>query len=166
MHPALDESFSLLLWRQLLATADDILAVRCYYALFRICLLLSTCKTSPSKSNNLPLVYLPHYRFEVRAVLGFALEARPHRIRLLCDFCLSGRDFAHRALFSSASGFLHIPPLDGHACPRLTVPTAKSVVDFHHQVIAHVGRTRERTPSWKEDVLFGQVYKISPAWTG
>ena len=31
-------------------------------------------------------------------------------------------------------------PLEG-----FTVPTAKSVVDFHHQVIAHAGRT-ERSP--------------------
>lgn len=28
-------------------------------------------------------------------------------------------------------------------CPKLTVPTSKSVVDFHHQVIAHA----EHTPS-------------------
>ena len=39
------------------------------------------------------------------------------------------------------SGFLQIPPHGGHPCLRLTVPTAKSVVDFHHQVIAHAGRT-------------------------
>ena len=39
------------------------------------------------------------------------------------------------------SDFLQIPPLDGHPCLRLTVPTAKSVADFHRQVIAHAERT-------------------------
>ena len=40
-----------------------------------------------------------------------------------------------------ASGFLQIPPHDGHPCRQLTVPTAKPVVDFHHQVVTHAGRT-------------------------
>jgi hypothetical protein len=40
-----------------------------------------------------------------------------------------------------ASGFLQIPSHDGHPCLQLTVPTAKPVVDFHHQVITHAGRT-------------------------
>ncbi|WP_459796632.1 hypothetical protein, partial [Alkalibacterium sp. m-11] len=40
-----------------------------------------------------------------------------------------------------ASDFLQIPPHGGHPCLSLTVPTAKSVVDFHHQVVAHAGRT-------------------------
>src|SRR5699024_12487975 len=43
-----------------------------------------------------------------------------------------------------ASSFLQIPPRDGHPCLRLTVPTAKPVVDFHHQVIAHAGHTYKR----------------------
>ncbi|MBR1443589.1 MAG: hypothetical protein IJ583_08655, partial [Firmicutes bacterium] len=46
---------------------------------------------------------------------------------------------------SSDRGFaldlLQIPPHDGHPCPLLTVPTAKPVVDFHHQVTAHSGQT-------------------------
>ena len=41
------------------------------------------------------------------------------------------------------SGFLQIPPHDGHPCLRLTVPATESVVDFHHQVVAHAGRTRK-----------------------
>ncbi len=44
---------------------------------------------------------------------------------------------------ASTSDFLQIPPHDGHPCLRLTVPTAKSVVDFHHLVITHVGRTQK-----------------------
>ena len=34
-----------------------------------------------------------------------------------------------------------IPPHGGHPCHSLTVPTAKPVVDFHHQVITHAGHT-------------------------
>ncbi|MEG6584114.1 hypothetical protein, partial [Dendrosporobacter sp. 1207_IL3150] len=40
-----------------------------------------------------------------------------------------------------ALGLLQIPPHGGHPCPLLTVPTAKPVVDSHHQVIAHSGQT-------------------------
>ena len=46
-----------------------------------------------------------------------------------------------------ASGFLQIPPRDGHRIClqirlRLTVPAAGSAEDFHRQVIAHAERTR------------------------
>ncbi|WP_346024556.1 hypothetical protein, partial [Alkalibacterium indicireducens] len=36
-----------------------------------------------------------------------------------------------------------------------TVPTAKSVVDFHHQVVAHAGRTKKTPddPFQSSDVL-------------
>ena len=40
--------------------------------------------------------------------------------------------------------FLQIPPHGGHPCPWLTVPTAKSVADFHRRVIAHAERTTKR----------------------
>ena len=43
--------------------------------------------------------------------------------------------------FPLTSGFLQIPPRGGHPCLRLTLPTTKRVVDFHHQAIAHGGRT-------------------------
>lgn len=46
---------------------------------------------------------------------------------------------------SCASGFFQIPPCDGHPCLRLTIPTAKFVVVFHHLVIAHAGHTRKKT---------------------
>ena len=46
--------------------------------------------------------------------------------------------------FPLPSGFLQIPPRGGHPCLRLTLPTTKRVVDFHHQAIAHGGRTTER----------------------
>ncbi|ATF29437.1 hypothetical protein CO689_00355 (plasmid) [Staphylococcus simulans] len=41
-----------------------------------------------------------------------------------------------------ASDFLQIPPHDGHPCLSLTVPTAKPVMDFHHQVVNHAERTQ------------------------
>ena len=34
-----------------------------------------------------------------------------------------------------------IPPCGGHPCLWLTLPSTERVVDFHHQVIAHAGRT-------------------------
>lgn len=47
-----------------------------------------------------------------------------------------------RRFAAATSSFLQIPPHGGHPCLRLTVPTAKSVVVFLHQVIAHAGRTQ------------------------
>jgi len=44
-------------------------------------------------------------------------------------------------LFALTSGFLQIPPRGGHPCLGLTLPATECVVDFHHQVIAHAGRT-------------------------
>ncbi|MBO0386937.1 hypothetical protein JWK66_06200, partial [Staphylococcus simulans] len=43
-----------------------------------------------------------------------------------------------------ASDFLQIPPHDGHPCLSLTVPTAKPVMDFHHQVVNHAERTHKK----------------------
>uniref|UniRef100_UPI003BAD033A hypothetical protein n=1 Tax=Staphylococcus simulans TaxID=1286 RepID=UPI003BAD033A len=43
-----------------------------------------------------------------------------------------------------ASDFLQIPPHDGHPCLSLTVPTAKPVMDFHHQVVNHAERTLKK----------------------
>ena len=65
------------------------------------------------------------------------MQTRPPRICLVCDFCSSDREFA--------LGLLQIPPHDGHPCPLLTLPTAKRVVDFHHQVTAHSGQTQKRS---------------------
>lgn len=41
------------------------------------------------------------------------------------------------------SDFLQIPPNNGRPCLRLTLPTAKSVADFHRQVVMHVERTHK-----------------------
>ena len=51
--------------------------------------------------------------------------------------------------FPLPSGFLQIPPRGGHPCLRLTLPTTKRVVDFHHQVVAHAGRTIKRASANK-----------------
>ena len=44
----------------------------------------------------------------------------------------------------TSKGLDHIPPHDGGAFPQITVPTGKSVVDFHHPLTAHVGRTKNK----------------------
>ena len=50
-----------------------LLAVRCYYASFRIRLLLCTRKTFPGKRHHFHLIYLLHLHLEIRAVLDFVL---------------------------------------------------------------------------------------------
>ena len=57
--------------------------------------------------------------------------------------CSSDRGFPHRELFIPQSGFLQTPPHDGRPCLRLTVPTVKPVVDFHHQVIMRAKHTKK-----------------------
>ena len=58
-------------------------------------------------------------------------------------------------------GFLQIPPHGGHPCPWLTVPTAKSVADFHRQVIAHAERTTktDTLPKWRgiRFIMFSRI---------
>ena len=63
--------------------------------------------------------------------------------------------------FPLPSGFLQIPPRGGHPCLRLTLPTTKRVVDFHHQAIAHGGRTTQtgfRRGRRKPVILFSPPY--------
>ncbi len=97
-------------------------------------------ETSPGKNDNLLLMSLLHLLYRIRAVLDFTLFGKLIRpdSALVWSFCSSVRAFA--------SDFLQIPPHGGHPCHSLTVPTAKPVVDFHHQVVAHAGRTK-KTPS-------------------
>lgn len=47
-------------------------------------------------------------------------------------------------VFSVTSGLLQIPPRNGYPCLQLTLSAAERVADFHHQVIAHTGRTTKR----------------------
>ena len=78
--------------------------------------------------------------------------------------------------FPLTSGFLQIPPHDGHPCLRLTLPTAERVVVSHHLVVALAGRTGKRAQAqsalkphakglWKRSQLNrakGVKGKISP----
>jgi len=68
--------------------------------------------------------------------LRFVWQTHPPQDSLVCSFYSSSRDFA--------SSFLQIPPHDGHPCSWLIVPTAKPIVDFHHQVIAHAEQSGRR----------------------
>ncbi len=42
--------------------------------------LLHVCETSPGKSDNFPLIYLPHLHHEIRAVLDFTLHGKLVRL--------------------------------------------------------------------------------------
>jgi len=44
--------------------------------------LIDVCETSPGKSDNLPLIHLPHLHGEIRAVLDFALSCKLVRLTL------------------------------------------------------------------------------------
>ncbi|MGN5884090.1 hypothetical protein, partial [Staphylococcus simulans] len=57
-----------------------------------------------------------------------------------------------------ASDFLQIPPRDGHPCLSLTVPTAKPVMDFHHQVANHAERTYKNAHFKKMKCAFIILY--------
>ena len=69
---------------------------------------------------------------------------------LICNFCSSDRGFA--------LGFLQTPPHDGRPCPWLTVPTAKSVADFHRQVVTHAERTIKKNGYLNDNRSF--VYTV------
>ena len=71
--------------------------------------------------------------------------------------CSSDRGFPHRELFIPQSGFLQTPPHDGRPCLRLTVPTAKSVVDSHHQVIMRAEHTQKSPGAFPELFRFMRI---------
>ena len=119
-------------------------------------LLLRTCETSPGKNNDLRLIYLPHLRRKVRAVSDFVLSGKLVRLTLpsMRFLFVRPRLCPQRYFQTSESGFLQIPPHNGHPCLWLTVPTAKSVADFHRQVVAHAGRTSEKNPFCLAERIF------------
>ena len=106
-----------------------------------------TSQTSPGKNDNLPLVTATSTAQGPGSIgLSLVWQSRPPLYGLICGFCSSAREFALRWTFQPPqSGFLQIPPRDGRPCLRLTVPATESVVDFHHQVVAHAGRTNKET---------------------
>ena len=101
---------------------------------------------SPGKNDNLPLMATTSTVWGSGSIgLSLVAQSRPPQVSLLCGFCPLAREFALRRTFQPPqSGFLQIPPRDGHPCLWLTVPATESVVDFHHQVVAHAGRTQKR----------------------
>ena len=103
-------------------------------------------QTSPGKNDNLRFMTAT-FTAQGPGSIGLSLswQGRPPVYGLICGFCSSARNFALRWTFQPPqSGFLQIPPHDGHPCLWLTVPATESVVDFHHQVVAHARRTRLR----------------------
>ena len=107
------------------------------------------CKTSSGKRYNLHLIYLLYLRPEISCSIGLCSElgTRPSQIRLHIQFLFVRPRFCPWTHFSaSTSGFFQILPHDRHPCLRLTVPTAKSVVDFHHQVVTHAEHTTQANP--------------------
>ena len=79
--------------------------------------------------------------------LCFGWQACPlHTAFYVISVRLSG-PFPATVFLPMASGFLRIPPHGGHPFLRLTLPATKCVVDFHHRVIAHAGRTQSSPTS-------------------
>ena len=88
-------------------------------------------------------IYVPR---PVQYRTSLCLASSSSVCRLVCDFCSSGREFA--------SSFFQIPPRGGHPCSSLTVPTAKSVVDFHHQVVVHAAHTTKKpSANWRTAMM-------------
>ena len=123
---------------------------------------------SPGKNDNLHLVTATSTAQGPGSIgLSLVWQSRPPMYGLICGFCSSARNFAHWRTFQPPqSGFLQIPPRDGHPCLRLTVPATESVVDFHHQVVAHAGRTNKSVAVSLAAALFlpASVLKWFPAF--
>ena len=100
-------------------------------------------ETSPGKNNDLHLIYLPYLQCKTPGSIGlrFVRQTRPLCTALYTISVRQTEVLPCKDLLTLQSGFLRIPSRDGHPCLWLTVPTAKSVADFHRQVVAHAGRT-------------------------
>ena len=137
---------------------------------FRHGLLLSEriLQISPGKNDNLPLMATTSTVWGSGSIgLSLVAQSRPPQISLLCGFCPLAREFALRRTFQPPqSDFLQIPPRDGHPCLWLTVPATESVVDFHHQVVDHAGRTqksgmlRHAAFSYKKSLSFARCSMV------
>ena len=104
---------------------------------------ISTATFIPSTRH----IYVPR---PVQYRTSLCLASSSSVCRLVCDFCSSGREFA--------SSFFQIPPRGGHPCSSLTVPTAKSVVDFHHQVVVHAAHTKKAENGWGRVLRFSCIF--------
>ena len=136
-----------------------------YQKLFRIALVVkrycpflipvSPCLPSPSRpspsshhqfSHHQPLIRLFAQSIFGQAVLPFRHHSEPPYPAHKAHIALFVRPrHCPQGHFSvPTSDFLQIPPRGGHPCLWPTVPTAKSVADFHRQVIAHGERTKRK----------------------
>ena len=93
------------------------------------------------RCNSLPSMQPPHLRDRVRVVWDFDLCCSLDR-SAPPSYAISGRRLG---TLPAASFRSHLTM--GTLAVRLTLPTTKRVVDFHHQAIAHGGRTTEKSRS-------------------
>jgi len=112
-------------------------------------------QTSSGKSDNLHPIYSLHLLYGVRGSIGLRFVWQTHQPQdsLICSFCSSSWDFT--------SSFFQIPPHDGHPCSWLIVPTAKPIMDFHHQVIAHAEHTKKGDWKYSQSPFYDERYSIS-----
>ena len=83
----------------------------------------SVCPQDLPRYSHVPSHHIPAMVTEYASVqlLGFDLFGSLTHIFSLHDFCSSGQSFAHQGTFQPLkSGFLQIPPHDGHPCLRLS----------------------------------------------
>ena len=89
--------------------------------------LLDVSETSPGKSDNLPLIYLPHLHDRIRAVLDFALRCKLFRPTMPCMWFLFVRPRVCLRLPSdSASQRTSLPSANSsycQACSGLSPPS-------------------------------------------
>ena len=110
---------------------------------FRIRLLKCVCKTSPGTHTFFPSLPAAFTESGSVQLSGFVLHCKlTPASGLICGFCSSGQSFALWETFQlPKSGFLQIPPHDGHPCLWLYLPTAGWFRDFHPIERALTGRT-------------------------
>ena len=110
-------------------------------------LFLRTCKTSPGKHIHLHLIYLLNLHCKTRAVSDFVLFRKlVHFAMPFIQFLFVRPRLCPQRHFSAVtSDFFQTPPHDGRPCLWLTVPTAKSVADFHRQVNVRAEHTKKLT---------------------
>ena len=100
-------------------------------------------KTSPGTHTLFPSLPAAFTVSDSVQLLGFVLSCKLTLVHgLICDFCSSGQRFAHWETFQlPKSGFLQIPPHDGHPCLWLDLPATGRPRDFHPIERALTGRT-------------------------
>ena len=119
-------------WGIASTSRKTIRSTKAEWMVFRICITGALLATTISVSS------LPKC-----LALGFVLLSKLTLIYgLICDFCSSGQSFAHWETFQlPKSGFLQIPPHDGHPCLWLALPATGRTRDFHPRERALTGRT-------------------------